>query len=261
MKERPVAVFGVLLTLLWVSGLAFQGCASFKVKTRKGVYHTVRQGETLWRICYVYKVNMETVCRFNDIENPEAIQEGQALFIPGVEKIQEVPQPKTAFERDDSSGKGPGPFEGKPLASRSGQEGRRKSPGNPAVSRNAAKLEFIWPIKGPVTNWFGVSSGRRHDGIDIAVPKGTPIRAAEAGKVIYSDNGISGYGNLIILQHAGDFTTVYGHNRRNLVKADQSVLKRQVIAEVGDTGRADGFHLHFEIRHNAKPVDPMDHLP
>lgn len=261
MKGRPLAVFGVLLALLWVSGFAFQGCASVKVKTRNGVFHTVRPGETLWRICYVYRVNMETVGRFNDIRNPEAIQAGQTIFIPGVDELREVPPAKREVPRDDESGKAQGPSGGKSSAFRSGARGPGRSSDRSALNRKASKLEFIWPLKGPVTNWFGVSNGRRHDGIDIAVPRGTPIHAAEAGKVIYSDNGISGYGNLVILQHPGEFTSVYAHNHRNLVKVDQTVKKGQAIAEVGDTGRAEGCHLHFEIRYDAKPVDPMDHLP
>jgi murein DD-endopeptidase MepM/ murein hydrolase activator NlpD len=116
-------------------------------------------------------------------------------------------------------------------------------------------------VKGPVTSWFGPRKGQPHDGIDIAARKGTPIRAAEKGKVIYSDNGISGYGNLIIIQHSGGFHTVYGHNARNLVDVDEQVNKWQVIAEVGNTGRASGYHLHFEMRKNERAVDPMGYLP
>jgi len=79
--------------------------------------------------------------------------------------------------------------------------------------------------------------------------------------VIYSDDGISGYGNLIIIQHEGGFHSVYGHNARNRVDVDEVVSKKQVIAEVGNTGRSSGYHLHFEIRKNQRAVDPMKYLP
>ncbi|MEW6443317.1 MAG: M23 family metallopeptidase [bacterium] len=309
MKRRALAALRVLLVLSGAAAFAFQGCASVKGRTRAGVHHTVRPGETLWRICYAYKVNMETVCRLNGIENPESIRAGQELFIPGAEKVMngvmhtvhpgetlwrichvyqadeqavcqinnidnpaevragqalfipgasrvlEVPLPE---ERTPAPGAGRAAEPQRPvqLGSRTGSG--HETAGAPIKPRG---LDFAWPLKGPVTTWYGVRDGRKHDGIDIAVPKGTPIRAAEGGKVIYSDNGISGYGNLIIVQHPDGFTTVYAHNRRNLVKVDEPVKKGQVIAEVGATGRADGNHLHFEVRRNVKTVDPMLYLP
>ncbi len=260
LKARALASVSSMVVLAGVLAFVGPGCASLKGKTSKGVYHTVRPGQTLWRICHVYQVNMQTVCRLNDIRNPEDIKAGQVLFIPGVAEVREIPLPGSTtrdrgkrMESPEGTGKKAGGSSlwgrdtGATASSRDGTEGQAP--------------EFMWPVKGPVTRWFGVSAGQRHDGIDIVAPEGTPVLAAAAGKVIYSDNGISGYGNLVIVEHAGGFTSVYGHNRRNLVRVEQEVKKGQPIAEVGKTGRADGYHLHFEIRNHAKPVDPMAYLP
>ncbi len=100
-----------------------------------------------------------------------------------------------------------------------------------------------------------------HEGVDISAPKGTGVLAADDGKVVYSDNSIRGYGNMIIIKHAGKLTTVYAHNRVNLVDTGDFVKKGQKIAEVGATGRASGPHLHFEVRIGEKPVDPEFYLP
>lgn len=100
-----------------------------------------------------------------------------------------------------------------------------------------------------------------HQGIDIAASSGTPIRAAEEGRVIFSDRAPGGYGLMIILRHAKGFHTLYAHNRRNLVKVGQWVRQGEIIALVGDTGRSTGPHLHFEIRNWASPRDPLFFLP
>lgn len=233
--------------------IVLEGCAPTQFTTRRGTYHTVETGETLWRICYAYKVNMESVCRFNGIRDPEHIRVGDKLFIPGVSKARRV---------------GPAKFE-KPAnratnANKAFHKENRtavKRPSTVKAKSQKTSLKFDWPVKGSVTSWFGIRKGRRHDGIDIAAPKGTSIRAAEKGKVIYSGNGISGYGNLIIIQHSEGFNSVYAHNSRNLVQVDETVEKRQVIGRVGKTGRATGYHLHFEVRRGVRSVDPMHYLP
>jgi lipoprotein NlpD len=243
-------------------GAGLGGCAHVPFTSKKGVYHKVRKGETLWRICYTYQVNMEKVCRANRIKDPGHVVAGQEIFIPGAKSVRKVKAAPT------QSASGVAGREKKSASSATAKKGSKppgravaSKPAPPKASASSAKLSFIWPVKGPVTSWFGPRKGRPHDGIDISAPKGTPIRAAEKGKVIYSDDGISGYGNLIIIQHSGGFHTVYGHNSRNRVDVDEQVNKWQVIAEVGNTGRATGYHLHFEIRKNQRAVDPMHYLP
>ena len=122
--------------------------------------------------------------------------------------------------------------------------------------------EFAWPVPSSkrVTSHMGKRWGRKHEGIDIAARVGTSIVAVDDGVVIYSGQGLSGYGNLTVLSHAGGIFTVYAHAKQNFTKKGQNVYKGQVIAQVGMTGRTTGPHLHFEVRHNSKAMNPLDFM-
>jgi murein DD-endopeptidase MepM/ murein hydrolase activator NlpD len=124
------------------------------------------------------------------------------------------------------------------------------------------KGRFIWPVPQfyKVSSHFGRRRGRNHDGIDIPAPKGTPIVSVDDGVVAYSDNGIRGYGNMIVIAHSDDIFTVYAHNRKNKVDKGDRVRKGQQIAEIGNTGRSTGPHLHFEIRVKNKVRNPAQYL-
>jgi murein DD-endopeptidase MepM/ murein hydrolase activator NlpD len=119
---------------------------------------------------------------------------------------------------------------------------------------------FLWPVNGVINSGFGPRGSSFHDGIDIAAPEGTPILAIEAGEVIYSDQ-LRGYGNMVIVRHAGGFISVYAHNESNLVRVGQTVARGEVVGKVGSTGRVSGPHLHFEIRRNNAAEDPLRYLP
>jgi murein DD-endopeptidase MepM/ murein hydrolase activator NlpD len=108
---------------------------------------------------------------------------------------------------------------------------------------------------------FGARDGRAHEGIDLPAPTGTPVLAAADGEVVYAGGGIRGYGNLIVLQHPGDVLTVYAHNSQLFVAPGQAVRAGERIAAVGQTGRATGPHLHFEVRQGQIPCDPVPYLP
>lgn len=124
------------------------------------------------------------------------------------------------------------------------------------------KGRFTWPVPQfyKVSSHFGKRNGRNHDGIDIPAPKGTPIVSVDNGVVVYSDNGIRGYGNMIVVAHADEIFTVYAHNKKNKVDKGDRVRKGQQIAEVGNTGRSTGPHLHFEIRVKNKVRNPAQYL-
>lgn len=121
---------------------------------------------------------------------------------------------------------------------------------------------FLWPVPHfyKVSSNFGPRGRRHHDGIDIPAPKGTPIVSVDEGIVIYSDNGIRGYGNMIVISHGDDTFTVYAHNRVNKVDKGDRVSRGQLIAEVGNTGRSTGPHLHFEIRVKNKVRNPAQYI-
>lgn len=118
---------------------------------------------------------------------------------------------------------------------------------------------FIWPVSGPITSPFGMRWGKLHPGIDIGVPTGTPVHAAAAGKVVWC-GWMSGYGNFVVLDHGGGFATAYGHNSRIAVSCGEEVAQGQVVAYSGCTGFCTGPHVHFEIRVDGNPVDPLTYL-
>ena len=128
----------------------------------------------------------------------------------------------------------------------------------PAATPSAAGL--IWPVNGPITSPFGPRWGGFHPGIDIGVPEGTPIHAAAAGTVIYC-GWESGYGNLVVIDHHNGLATAYGHQSRVAVSCGQDVAQGDVIGYSGCTGFCTGPHLHFEVRVNGAPVDPLGYLP
>ena len=119
--------------------------------------------------------------------------------------------------------------------------------------------QLSWPVSGPVTSSFGVRWGRMHEGIDIAVGQGTPVHAAAAGTVIYA-GWMEGYGNLVAIDHGNGLSTAYGHNSSLASSVGQSVSAGQVIAYSGSTGHSTGPHVHFEVRVNGAPVDPLGYL-
>jgi murein DD-endopeptidase MepM/ murein hydrolase activator NlpD len=118
---------------------------------------------------------------------------------------------------------------------------------------------LMWPVSGPVTSPFGWRWGRMHEGIDIAVPTGTPVHAAQSGRVIIA-GWMGGYGNLIVIDHGGGLSTAYGHNSGFAVGSGASVSQGQVVAYAGSTGNSTGPHVHFEVRVNGSPVDPLGYL-
>jgi murein DD-endopeptidase MepM/ murein hydrolase activator NlpD len=231
----------MLTHFLWVSFLSIilfvGGCARHGVSPerpspspgRKGVYHVVERHQTLYRICKTYGVDLKGVASLNDIPDPSKIETGQRIFIPGAKKVLKV-----EIYIDD-------------VAAEQGEKSKIAY----------RKLDFTWPVEGKMTDVFEGAESKRHQGIDIACPIGTPIKASNAGTVIYSNNTIKGYGNLVIIRHSEEYVTVYAHNQVNLVEERTWVEKGQIIGKVGQTGRASGPHLHFEIRRNNKAMDPM----
>ena len=198
---------------------------------RTGVYHTVKRHQTLWRICKTYGVDINEVARINHIRDPSRIREGEKIFIPDAKRVLKVD-----IYIDDIGGKRGRPEDLKKIAS--------------------AKGQFIWPVRGKVTQEFGIQGMVKHAGIDIAAPMGTHIRASNSGKVLYSGNEIKGFGNIIIIKHSQGFITVYAHNEKNYVAEGEIIGRGQTIGRVGNTGRTSASHLYFEIRKNNRPINP-----
>jgi murein DD-endopeptidase MepM/ murein hydrolase activator NlpD len=129
----------------------------------------------------------------------------------------------------------------------------------PAPTGAASAAGFVWPVHGVITSGFGWRWGRMHEGVDLAVPNGTPVVAAKAGVVIVA-GWMGGYGNLVVVDHGGGVATAYGHNTSVTVAVGQFVEQGQLIAYSGSTGHSTGPHVHFEVRINGSAVDPMGYL-
>ncbi len=222
----------VLLCALGI-GLA---CSSGK---STGFYHKLQRGENLYRIGLRYGVPTAVLIKANRIDDVRRVRVGTRLWIPR----------GAVTARPASSSQ--------PLRPSRASEARRLAR---LDARRASNLSFAWPVRGKITSRFGRRGGRSHEGLDLAAKRGTTIHAAEAGRVIHSGR-LSDYGKVVIVKHTGHYRSVYAHASKTLVKKGQFVEKGQRIALVGNTGRATGPHLHFEIRRRESPRDPMLYLP
>jgi len=122
--------------------------------------------------------------------------------------------------------------------------------------------QFRWPVRGRIVSEFGSKpGGGRNEGINLAVPEGTPVRAAAPGTVIYAGNELKGYGNLVLLRHDDGWVSAYAHNSELKVKRGDSLRRGDVVGLAGATGSVTSPQVHFELRRGNKPVDPMRYLP
>jgi murein DD-endopeptidase MepM/ murein hydrolase activator NlpD len=195
--------------------------------------HVVAPGENLYRIALHYGVSVEAIAEANGIRDETQLEVGTRLVIP---------RP----ERDALDQPVPAPDRLRALAQ--------------ADALDAGGLRFSWPLHGTVTSRFGWRRSRMHEGIDIGARSGTPVRASEAGHVIYASR-LGAYGNVVVVRHGKLYETVYAHNRSFHVRKGARVRKGDVIAEVGTTGNASAPHVHFEIRRQDQPRDPLLFLP
>jgi len=234
---------GVILALSFVMIAALLGgCATSFDK--RGKFHRVRSGESIWTIARFYGLDLQELAEYNNIFKPGDMKAGQQLYIPEKEKkppFKELPS--------DSSSR----------SSRRGGSKYSRADSSPSQIKTF-RGKFIWPVEGRLTSPFGIRNGRRHDGIDIAAREGTPIKASAPGTAVFVGT-MRGYGNLILLRHSDNFFTAYAHNQKNRIKKGDEVKQGQLIATVGRTGRATGSHLHFEIRSGQKARNPLFFLP
>lgn len=220
----------ILLCLCAV--LILNGCASKPKEPRHfhHSYHKVQKGDTLFSISWRYGISTKELARWNNIPYPYTIYPGQKLRLNST-----APSSRTAKKTSN-----------------------KKT--TPQPSKKKAKAvpvgDWRWPVKGKLVGKFS----NVNNGIDIAAKEGTGVGAAAAGKVVYAGNGLRGYGNLLIIKHNASFFSAYAHNRRLLVAEGANVKAGQKIAEVGSTG-TDRVMLHFEIRRDGNPVDPLKYLP
>lgn len=263
----------VLLKGLWSALLAalVAGCAAHPLYDGGGASsaasapdtHTVRRGETLYRIADRYGLEWRDLARRNAIGAPYTIYPGQRLRLRGTavasrpESRRSSSSTNRGTDSAPASAASPAPQQQTTSTSRgSGSGTSSAAPSARAPSRGNG--DWQWPVTGELLRGFSSSGTRR--GIAIAGERGEPVRAARAGEVVYAGGGLVGYGRLIILKHGTRYLSAYGHNDELLVAEGDQVEAGDTIARLGASG-ADRPMLHFEIRRDGTPVDPGGYLP
>ncbi len=208
-------------------------------------------GQTLFRIGQAYGVTVGVLLEANRLKPSTPLKVGQRLFIPGAKAVKRVEpfKPLSTQERE--------------VLERSLREevAVPPPPTEPPRPRVKTDAELLWPILGPINSPFGPRWGKFHAGIDIGSPQYQEVVAALDGEVIYADPTQGGLGKAVVLRHGNGLQTVYAHLSIIIAHEGDTVRQGQPIGGVGETGRATGPHLHFEVRRNGTPVNPEDYLP
>jgi len=207
---------------------------------QKKRHHIVRKGETLYSIAWQYGYDVREIARWNRIWAPYTIYPQQKIVL-SAPKSNTTNKPKNR--------------QGKKSAKTTAYQTKTPS----SSPKTTKKINWQWPTKGKIISRYSArDSGKK--GVDIAGRKGQRIYAASGGQIVYSGSGLRGYGKLIIIKHNDTYFSAYAHNNRLLVKEQQLVKKGQHIADMGSS-EASRAMLHFEVRRNGKPVDPLRYLP
>ena len=237
MKPRTVRALAlVFFSLPFAWGCAAKRATVVPTPTTAGagsdIYHEIGAGQTLWRIAKVYGVDVNALARANRIQDPDALEIGTRLLVPGATVALDVP-----------------PYP-EPL------------PGSAPYASIVPDSGFAWPVTdGRILSRFGVRRGsRNHEGLDIGGHRGEPVSAALDGRVVYAGSTMRGYGKTVVLDHGRGLTTLYAHGAALLVQEGEWVRQGQRIARVGRTGNATTDHCHFEVRRDGVPVNPMHYL-
>lgn len=217
---------------LFVLILLITGCGTH-------AYHRVQRGDSLYSISWSYGYDYRDVAKWNNLQSPYSLKEGQHIsFIPPVGTVVHAPV--------------------KPVLNDSVARAPRQIPATPS-EKFSSDITWQWPTNGSVLNRFDVNNSS-NKGINISGQLGQPVRASASGKVVYSGSGLIGYGKLIILKHNETLLSAYAHNKNLLVTEGEFVDAGKQIAEMGSSG-ANDVMLHFEIRRDGVPVDPLGYLP
>lgn len=273
-------VFLILLLQGLLSALALSGCGGH-------IYHVVERGETLYSIGWVYGYDYRQVAQWNRIKPPYYLSPGQRLRVapPAGQPVASLQEYKPTTHRTkgarkaapvigpsgarssgspaSSVGTSPKVTSSKSPSSRSGSEART------VVAKvkqffGSKTLNWRWPTKGRRISQTFSSNDPSRQGLDISGKLGSPIIVAAPGKVVYAGSGLASYGKLIIVKHNEKFLSAYAHNKKLHVKEGDVVKAGKKIADMGSVsanGNAGRARLHFEIRRNGKPVDPLRYLP
>ena len=236
--------------------------------------HVVNRGDTLMSIAHRNHVPVAELAKANGIDANSKLKLGQKVTVPGAKSAAAptVAQPAQAAAAQPGAVAAPAT---KLAAAEPPKEKARLAQATPTPEAAAAATEtpvktaeatgalptFRWPVRGRVVTGYGAkTNGKSNDGINVAVPEGTPVKAAEDGVVAYSGNELKGYGNLVLIRHSNGYVTAYAHASELMVKRGETIKRGQIIAKSGQSGEVGSPQLHFEIRKGSSPVDPLQFL-
>jgi murein DD-endopeptidase MepM/ murein hydrolase activator NlpD len=235
--------------------------------------HVVNHGDTLLSIARRNHVPVGELARANHLEPSAKIRLGMKLTVPGAKTAAIAPAAQPAMaavavppaaalaapaSRMAAAGGAP---QSARLAQATATEDAADATPVKATEATGALPTFRWPVRGKVITSYGAkTNGKSNDGINLAVPEGTPVKAAEDGVVAYSGNELKGYGNLVLVRHSNGYVTAYAHASELLVKRGDTIKRGQIIAKSGQSGEVGSPQLHFEIRKGSSPVDPLQFL-
>src|SRR5882672_783833 len=237
--------------------------------------HVVNRGDTLLSISRRNHVPVAELARANGLASTSKLKLGMKLTVPGARTAAVAPAAQPAAIQ---------PAAAQPVAALAPPATKLAAAGGPPQSARLAQATtavedtavatpvkateatgalptFRWPVRGKVITSYGAkTNGKSNDGINLAVPEGTPVKAAEDGVVAYSGNELKGYGNLVLVRHSNGYVTAYAHASELLVKRGETIKRGQIIAKSGQSGEVGSPQLHFEIRKGSSPVDPLQFL-
>ena len=227
--------------------------------------HVVNRGDTLSNVARRNHITTTQLAAANNMPATSQLKIGAKIKVPGGVAMAAPEAPRQAMTMQAPVTK-PAvvataePIQRAQLANEKTAPEAAESPVKAADATNALP-SFRWPARGRVVTTYGAkTNGKQNDGINIAVPEGTPVKAAEDGVVAYSGNELKGYGNLILVRHANGYVTAYAHASELMVKRGDTIKRGQIIAKSGQTGEVGSPQLHFEIRKGSAAVDPLQFL-
>jgi murein DD-endopeptidase MepM/ murein hydrolase activator NlpD len=238
--------------------------------------HFVNHGDTLLSIARHNHLPVAELAKANGLDPQAKLKLGEKLTVPGAKTAAVVPpaaQPAAVLAAQPAAALAPPATKvatamgTPPQSARLAQATTKVEDSTPveapvkAAESTGALPTFRWPVRGKVITSYGAkTNGKSNDGINLAVPEGTPVKAAEDGVVAYSGNELKGYGNLVLVRHANGYVTAYAHASELLVKRGDTIKRGQIIAKSGQSGEVGSPQLHFEIRKGSTPVDPLQFL-
>ena len=244
-------------------------------KVAQGGMHVVRPGETLFAVGRTYNMNPYQIADYNGLSHNVSLKVGQRLRIPGHNAMARNQAPVRQQQPQQQAYNAPLKQQQNNTANLD-QQLSTTPPKQSVVRQPVAQIDpqqtqqqtadiagsgFRWPVRGRVISTFGQKpNGMRNEGINISVPMGTSVRAAESGVVAYAGNELKGYGNLVLIRHENGWVTAYAHNSSLFVKRGDTVKRGDIIAKAGQTGSVTSPQLHFEVRKGASAVNPLKYL-